>query len=145
MGRLCILRRMKAWQLLLLGIGACAEPARRPPTTYVAIARGPDNASALPPGPLEPAAAPLGQDPSSTSAPVPVSSKAASNDKDKDKNDKGAIGNDPANDEKCFKKGKGDCCTEQGFKAKRTGTVAVCPAGMILGAKCKGFGRSCRP
>ena len=143
MGQLCILGRMKVWPLLLLGIGACAEPERRPPTTYVPIVRGPENASALPPGPLEPAAGPLGQDPASASTPIPGSPKAATN--DKDKNDRGAIGNDPANDEKCFKKGKGDCCTEQGVKAKRTGTVAVCPAGMILGAKCKGFGRSCRP
>ena len=136
---MCILGRMKAWPLLLLGIGACADPPRRPPTTYVPLVRGPE-AAPLPPGPLDPAPAPLGQDPSA--ATVPVSPKAATN--DKDKNEKPTPGNDPVNDEKCFRKGKGDCCAEQGFKAKKVGTVAVCPSGMIFGAKCKGFGRACR-
>ncbi len=138
MGWLCILGRMKAWQLLLLGIGACAEPERRPPTTYVPIARGPDNASALPPGPLEPLTAPLGQDPSSTSAAVPVSPKAATNDKPEK-----VPGADPINDAKCFRGTEGSCCTEPGFKSKRVGGKVICPTGTVLGKQCKSIGKTC--
>jgi hypothetical protein len=127
---------MKAWQLLLLGIGACAEPARRPPTTYVPIARGPDNASALPPGPLEPLAAPLGQDP--TSAPATASPKAATNDKPEK-----VAGADPINDAKCFRGTEGSCCTEPGFKTKRIGGKLVCPTGTVLGKQCKSIAKTC--
>lgn len=143
MGRMCILGEMKARPLLLLWIStwistqilACAEPERRPPTTYVPLVRGPE-AAPLPPGPLEPASAPLGQDPTAT--PTAVTTKAATN----DKTEKPTPGNDPANDEKCFRRVEGNCCAEPG-KAKKKG--GQCPAGMILGAKCKGIGRSCHP
>jgi len=139
---MCILGEMKAWPLLLLGIGlgigACAEPERRPPTTYVPLVRSPETPS-LPAGPLDPAPAPLGQDPTST--PTPVSSKAASNEKP----EKPTPGNDPVNDEKCFRRVEGNCCAEPGFKAKHQGARTICPSGMILGAKCKGIGRSCHP
>jgi len=134
---MCILGEMKAWPLLLLGIGlgigACAEPERRPPTTYVPLVRSPES-PALPPGPLEPGTPPQGLDPSST--PSPVSSKAATN----DKTEKPTPGNDPVNDDKCFKKIEGNCCAEPGVKA----TKKKCPTGMILGAKCsRGFGKAC--
>jgi len=129
---------MKAWPLLLLGLGACADPPRRPPTTYVPIVQGPE-APPPPPGPLESIPAPLGQDPSST--PVPVSSKSTTGDKP----EKPTPGNDPANDEKCFRRVEGNCCAEPGFKAKKQGGRPVCPSGMIFGAKCKGIGRSCHP
>ncbi|MDB5216097.1 MAG: hypothetical protein JWO86_4024 [Myxococcaceae bacterium] len=139
MGRLCILGGMKAWPLLLVGIssriGACAEPERRPPTTYVPLVRGPESAS-LPPGPLDPSPAPLGQD--SPSTPVPVSSKAATNEKP-------SPASNPANDAKCFRTTPGDCCTEPGFKSKRQGNKTICPTGTILGKECKGFGKSCHP
>ena len=139
---MCILGRMKAWSPLLilgigLGIGACAEPPRRPPTTYVPLVRGPDTPS-LPPGPLDPLSAPLGQDPSSS--PVPVSPKSSG-----EKAEKPTPGNDPVNDEKCFRKVEGNCCAEPGVKARKQGARMSCPSGMILGAKCKGIGRSCHP
>ena len=140
MGRMCILGEMIAWPLLLLGIsswtGACADPPRRPPTTYVPIERGPES-TALPPVPLDSIPAPLGQDPGS--APVPVSKASG------DKPEKPTPGNDPANDEKCFRKVEGNCCAEPGVKAKKQGGRPVCPSGMIFGAKCKGIGRSCHP
>ncbi len=124
---------MKAWPLLLLGIGACAEPERRPPTTYVPIVRTPE-APTLP-GPEGPV--PLGADPSSS--PSPASSKAASNDKPDKPPEK-----DPK-DTKCFKKRAGDCCAEPGVPRVTKNGKTFCPPAMILGAKCKGFGKSCHP
>ena len=141
MGRMCILGEMKAWPLLLLGIstqiGACAEPERRPPTTYVPLVRGPETPP-LPPGPLEPAPAPLGAEPSG--APTPASSKAGSNEKPEK-----TPGSDPVNDGKCFRGTEGSCCTEPGFKAKKQGAKVICPTGTVLGAKCKNISKVCKP
>ena len=143
MGRMCILGEMKAWPLLLVGIGwrigACADPPRRPPTTYVPLVRSPETPS-LPPGPLESIPGPLGQDPSSGS-PTPVSSKSASSG---DKPEK-TPGNDPVNDSRCFKKLAGECCAEPGVPRVTKNGKTFCPSGMILGAKCKGMGKGCHP
>jgi hypothetical protein len=129
---------MKAWPLLLLGIGACADPPRRPPTTYVPLVRSPETPSL--PGPDGPV--PLGADPSS--GPSAASSKAASNDKP-EKPEKPTPGNDPVNDTRCFKKLAGECCAEPGVPRVTKNGKTSCPSGMILGAKCKGIGKSCHP
>jgi len=115
---------MKAWPLLLVGIGACAEPARRPPVTYVPIVRAPE---APPPPSSSTFAAALGpteKDPPPAGASTPVAPEP------------------PSSDELCFKKTEHGCCEDAPLKSTPQ-NVRACPGGSVRKAKCKGFGRNC--
>jgi len=122
---MCILGRMKAWPLLLVGIGACAEPPRRPPVTYVPLVRAPEP----PPLPSSTFAAALGpteKEASSAGATLPVTPEG------------------PSSDELCFKKTEHGCCEDAPLKSTPQ-NVKACPGGSLRKIKCKGFGRNCLP
>jgi hypothetical protein len=119
---------MKAWPLLLVGIGACAEPPRRPPVTYVPIVRGPE---APPPAPTGSAqgAAPAEKEGGTATSIVAVSTEAP-----------------PADDAPatCFRKLQNGCCGDAGTPAKKQGGKTVCPPGTTLKKSCKGLGPKCK-
>lgn len=121
---------MKAWALLLVGIGACAEPPRRPPVTYVPIGRAPE----VPPPPIVPGQLALGpdkpdkpdKDAATATSMVAVSTEA------------------PPPDDICYKRAISACCTETTIHAKKKGAELVCPTGTYLRTRCKGVGPKCK-
>jgi hypothetical protein len=113
---------MKAWPLLLLGIGsqvgACADPPRRPPVAYVPIVRGPE-APQAPLGPAAGSTVPTEKEGGTATSIVAVSTEA------------------PPSDEMCVKKNALGCCGDSGPAPKKQGAKTVCPAGTVLRTKCK--------
>ena len=130
MGRECILGGMKAWPLLLVGIGACAEPPRRPPVTYVPIGRAPE----APPASIVPGSPMLGadkpdkpdKDPPAAGTIVAVSTEA------------------PPADDLCYKRLISSCCTETTVHAKKQGGKLVCPGQLVVRGRCKDVGPKCK-
>ena len=127
MGWMCILGGMKVWPLLLVGIGACAEPPRRPPVTYVPIGRAPET----PPPSIAPGSPMLGadkpdKDPPAAGTIVAVSTEA------------------PPADDLCYKRLISSCCTETTVHAKKQGAKLVCPGQLVLRGRCKDVGPKCK-
>lgn len=127
MGWMCILGGMKAWPLLLVGIGACAEPPRRPPVTYVPIGR----AAEAPPASLVPGSPMLGadrpdKDPPAAGTIVAVSTEA------------------PPADDLCYKRLLSACCTETTVHAKKRGNELTCPGKLVVRTRCKDVGPKCK-
>ena len=127
MGWMCILGGMKAWPLLLVGIGACAEPPRRPPVTYVPIGRPPE----APPPSIAPSHPMLGadkpdKDPPAAGTIVAVSTEA------------------PPADDLCYKRLLSACCTETTVHAKKKGNELTCPGKLVVRTRCKDVGPKCK-
>jgi hypothetical protein len=119
---------MKAWPLLLLGLGACAEPPRRPPVTYVPIVRGPE-------APPPPAGSAGSSQPSEKEGGTATSLVAVSTE---------APPADDAATNNCYAKLANGCCGDAGVPGKKQGGKTVCPKGMVLRKSCKGMGRACK-
>ena len=132
MGLKCILGGMKAWlAMLLLGIGACAEPPRRPPVTYVPIVRGPEapppSAGGIPAAALGAAPIPAEREGGTATSIVAVSTAEP-----------------PAapDDSLCYLKLSTGCCADS--TAKKQARSRACPKGFVAPKSCKGFGKTCK-